>query len=109
MSSPIPEISTPEATVFYAWKGNSDTSQTDVTDVTVVRCRVDNDPKPLNFDMWTVSSTGTVSVLEIKEIEKSEIPYHWINKIPDVLENDAPQWVKDVIEEKLNLLRKIKK
>lgn len=106
--SPVKAISSPTTTLFYAWAGNlSMVSLSSIPAGTLIRCRSDfNDPLPLNFDQWTFNSTGTVNLLEIREVNKRKILYHWTNRIPLALQNDAPIWVSNLIDEKLKNFNK---
>ena len=100
--SPFPEISfPPEKTLFSAWHGNL--IACDVRG-TIYVCRLDNDPKPLNFDIYSIRSTENEKPLEIRGPQRSE--YHWVGRfedIPTFLKDSMPRWVKEKIKKYLTI------
>lgn len=57
-----------------------------------------NDPVPLNIDAYSFNSDGHES--EIKGPVKHE--HHWVSDIPQFMKNDAPEWIKDKVQEALS-------
>jgi len=97
--SPINAISGSNLPSLYSWMGSvSYTSTPSIAFGTIERWRTDfNDPMPLNRDQWILWSTGTASIVRVKEVEKSKIIDHWSNGLPSDVEKDSPNWVKNFI------------
>lgn len=95
--SPFQTLTNPRSTLFIAWAGNlSPVSGTSIAMGTIDFCRLDNDPQPLNFDKYVFYSTGTPSILEVVGPKKPN--YHWSSKLPGHLQDNAPNWVKEIIK-----------
>ena len=101
-TSPIPLISGPTTTLFYTWVGNiAYIANPSIAFGIIDRWRVDfNDTQYLNRDQWILWSTGTPSLIRIKEVKKNDIPYHWSNELPKEISGQTPRWVKSLVEDK---------
>lgn len=100
--SPVQNISGPITTLFYDLRGSATyTSCPSLAMGTLDRWRIDEkDTLPLNRDQWVFWSTGTPSLVRILEQEKSMIPHHWTDKLPDN-EINYPNWTRKLVTEKL--------
>lgn len=98
---PVSGISGPNSPQLYSWAGSvSYTSQPSIAFGTIDRWRYDpKDPMSLNRDRWVLFSTGTASLIRIKETEKLKIPNHWSTSLPSSINNESPEWVREFIDE----------
>ncbi len=93
--SPFDSINLPSCKgVFIAWHGpqvlvNGNTG-------TAYVCRSDvKDPKPLNFDVYSIRQTKDPGIIEITTSLKQK--YHWADDVPDIMKGSVPEWVKEKI------------
>lgn len=94
--SPFDSITLPPHNgIFIAWHGPEALIVNGSTG-TAYACRIDiKDPKPLNFDVYSIRPTKNPEIIEIIISPKQD--YHWADDIPDIMQKSVPKWVKDKI------------
>lgn len=109
--SPLYLISGPRSTLFYSWAGSvSYISSPSVSFGTIDRWRIDlKDSQPLNRDQWTLNSTGTASLVRITDVRKEFIPNHYSDSLPLEINDNSPDWVKNLVREQLRKFYEQKK
>ena len=105
--SPFPALNFPsDKTKFVAWYGNTSfASGVSIAIGTLEVCRQGSGTVLYDFDKYPVYTTGTPTIYEVVGPQKPT--YHWAGGLPGHLQNNAPNWVKEVIKstsdrEKLN-------
>src|SRR3989344_3212501 len=85
---PFKQITSPSGTIFAAWHGPSRINP-DSTG-TAYYLRLDNDdPMPLNIDVYSMRPTKEPNVIEIEAAPKQT--YHWGQDIPQFIKTSTPK------------------
>jgi len=94
--SPFDSIALPSCkSVFIAWHGPEALVVNGSTG-TAYTCRIDvKDPKPLNFDVYSIRSTKNPEIIEIIISPKQK--YHWADDVPNIMKESVPEWIKEII------------
>lgn len=102
-SSPVSVISMPPTGQFTAWHGViPQFSVRGSVCGTIYVCRSDtNDTTLLNFDAYSVCEGNDTSTLFVKSVKPQDVEFHWTDKLPEFMEKNAPQDIKD----KINILK----
>lgn len=100
--SPFPALSFPsDKTKFVAWYGNTSfTSGVSVAIGTLEVCRQGSGTVLYDFERYPIYTTGTTTIYEAVGPQKPA--YHWTNKLPQHLQDNVPDWVKELVNERLN-------
>ena len=94
--SPFNSITLPETAIFVAWHGPEALMLNCSTGTAYVCRRDDNDPSPLNFDVYSIHPTGDQKTIEITISPKQK--YHWAEDLPELMKGSAPDWVKEEVK-----------
>ena len=94
--SPFNSITPPPTNIFIAWHGPEALILNNRTGTAYVCRRDDNDPKPLNFDVYSIRLTKNPDIIEITISPKQE--YHWAENVPNIMEDSIPKWIKEKIK-----------
>ena len=99
-TSPVSVISMPPKGQFTAWHGViPQFSVRGSVCGTIYVCRSDTDDlKPLNFDVYSICESDDTSTLLVKPVRPQEVDYHWADNLPEFMEKDAPQDIKNRID-----------
>jgi len=94
--SPFDSINIPSPEgIFIAWHGPEVFVLRGGTGTAYV-CRTDEeDPKPLNFDVYSIRPTKNSEIIEITLLPKQK--YHWADDVPDIMKESVPEWIKERI------------
>ena len=97
-TSPFSSLNFPsDKTKFIAWYGNTSFgSGTSIAIGTLEVCRQGNGTVSYDFDRYPIYPTGTPTIYEAVGPQKPD--YHWASELPEHLQEDAPDWVKDVVK-----------
>ena len=94
--SPFPALNFPsDKTKFVAWYGNTSfASGVSIAIGTLEICRQGSGTVLYDFDRYPIYTTGTPTIYEAVGPQKPD--YHWTNELPGHLQNNAPDWIKEV-------------
>jgi len=94
--SPLDPIAIPSCNgIFIAWHG-PDALVLNGSTGTAYACRLDaKDPKPLNFDVYSIRPTKDPEIIEVIISPKQK--YHWAEDVPEFMKESVPEWVKERI------------
>lgn len=101
--SPFSPITKSPEVVFFAWHGSMNLVAKGISG-TLYICREGiGDPVAFNFDVLPIFLSEDMKRIEMTN-QKQE--YHWTEKIPDFIEEQAPNWVLEeaqkIIDNKKN-------
>lgn len=97
--SPFPGLNFPsDKTKFVAWYGNTSfVLGVSISIGTLEVCRQGSGTVLYDFDRYPIYTTGTPTIYEVVGPQKPD--YHWASQLPGHLQNNAPNWLKSVINE----------
>ena len=105
--SPFNSITLPKTAIFFALHG-PEALVLNYSTGTAYICRKDNnDPDPLNFDVYSISATEDPGIIEIKISPKQK--YHWAKNLPEFMKGPASKWVKEEIKNQTKVGKLIEK
>lgn len=97
-ASPFPALNFPsDKTNFVAWYGNTSfSSGVSIAIGTLEVCRQGSGTVLYDFERYPIYTTGTPTIYEAVGPQKPD--YHWASGLPEHLQDDAPNWVKEIIK-----------
>jgi len=94
--SPFNPITLPKTAIFVAWHGPEALMLNCGTGTAYVCRKDDKDPKPLNFDVYSLCLSKDLKTIEIKISPKQK--YHWTEDIPGFMKGPVPKWIKEEVK-----------